>query len=219
MPLTVGWAGVGAKSKEAWARSATPPFQQVPRSAWRRGATRGEQVRLTFDAAGSDSEFAHTTEAADSARDRGLWREAETHYRRILEWYPLHHGYRVQHAHMCKEQGNFDQAEVGYRDALALGAPVADVEPHLDFVARRLSGSGAVPLGPAVEGPMGCRPCVWDLNTLGYLLWRDLELSHHDLLVLLRACATCDAAAARMMEDGRFPSRNGPFLILMQSRA
>ncbi len=200
------------------AAGAATAAEGLRRSAWRVGASRAEKLRLTFEAAREDPEFARVVAAADGARDAGRWAEAETLYGRVLHWYPLHHGYRVQHAHMCKELGQLDRAEIGYRDALALGAPAADVDAHLAFVAHRQGVSAAPPSCAPVEGPMGDRPCAWDIQALGYIFWRDQGLSDADVLVLARQCGTCDAVAARMIEDERFIWGNGPLFRLLQSR-
>jgi tetratricopeptide (TPR) repeat protein len=211
-----GWAAPGTNKGV----SIDDPDQAVAgRSAWRLGRTRQQRLALTFKAAAEDEEFRNLTAEADAARDAGRWEAAERAYGRALGIYPLHFGYRIQHAHMCKEQGRFDEAEIGYRDALTLGASTADVAAHLAFVADRQGHSGAPPVvAAAVSGPMGETPCVADIEALGYILWREAHLSHHDVLDLLRACATCDAVAARMIADERFPQRNGPFLALMASR-
>ncbi len=188
-------------------------------SAWRLGRTRQERLALTFKAAAQDEEFRNLTAEADASRDAGLWEAAERAYERALAIYPLHFGYRIQHAHMCKEQGRFDEAEIGYRDARALGARTVDVAAHLAFVAGRQGHSGDVPAAVGtVPGPMGDAPCVADIEALGYILWHNSDLSHKDVLALVRACATCDAVAARMIADERFLQRNGPFLTLMEAR-
>lgn len=210
----------GAAPATDKAASIDAPDQTVAgRSAWRLGRTRQERLALTFKAAAQDEEFRNLTAEADAARDAGRWEAAERAYERALAIYPLHFGYRIQHAHMCKEQGRFGEAEIGYRDALTLGARTADVAAHLAFVAGRQGHSGDAPVAAgAVSGPMGEAPCVVDIEALGYVLWRDTHLSHHDVLALLRACATCDAVAARMIADERFSQRNGPFLALMEAR-
>ncbi len=208
-----------ARARFLEASGAPAAAEALRRSAWRVGASRAEKLRLTFEAAREDPQFARVVAAADAARDGARWAEAETLYGRVSVWYPLHHGYRVQHAHMCKELGRLDRAELGYRDALALGAPGPDVDPHLEFVADRQGVSAATPVAPPPAGsPMGDRPCAWDIQALGYLFWREASLSDADVLGFLRRCATCDAVAALMIEDDRFVWRNGPFLTLMQSR-
>ena len=62
---------------------------------------------------------------------------------------------------------------------------------------------------------MGAAPSVFDIETLGWLFWRDDTLSFGDQLTFLRLCGSCDAVAARMIADDRFIHRNGPLLGLM----
>src|SRR5439155_15542460 len=92
---------------------------------------------VALRAAAQDSGFHRIIEEADRARDAEAWNEAGELYREALHAYPDHYGYVVQYAHSLKEQGQFAEAECQYRSALALGAPLSDVDQHLMFVAMQ----------------------------------------------------------------------------------
>lgn len=96
---------------------------------------RSERVRLTLRASARDREFLQCVREADNARDAGEWDIGALLYGQAARFYPYHYGYLVQRSHCFKEMLRFTEAEIGYRDALALGAPCKDVWEHLGFVA------------------------------------------------------------------------------------
>jgi tetratricopeptide (TPR) repeat protein len=85
-----------------------------------------------------DLDFKALTYMADTARDSKRFKQAQAAYASALALYPLHAGYRVQLAHMYKDQGLFEDAEVHYRTALALGCELDQVLEHLTWTAERL---------------------------------------------------------------------------------
>lgn len=99
---------------------------------WRR-----ERVALTFRACRRDSTFADAMRQGDANRDARTWDQGVKHYSEGLQLYPYHHGCMLQRSHCLKESENFAEAELGYRDALALGAAFGDVWEHLAFVSAR----------------------------------------------------------------------------------
>jgi hypothetical protein len=94
-------------------------------------------VRLTLDASQHHSEFRRLSNDADRCRDRHQFLEAEHAYWQALQIFPLHGGYRVQYAHMLKDQQKYADAFVNYCFALSVGAPLHDVQEHLLFAAHR----------------------------------------------------------------------------------
>lgn len=74
---------------------------------------------------------------ADAARDARDYAVALNIYSTILEQAPLHGGYRIQAGHCFKEMRCYVEAEVCYRDGIALGQPLAQVLEHLEFAAWR----------------------------------------------------------------------------------
>jgi tetratricopeptide (TPR) repeat protein len=84
-----------------------------------------------------DPAFVRHMQAADRARDRGAWSEAVREYADGLALQPLHALYLMQFGHCLKEMGLLVEAELSYRDAIALGAPAPDALEHLGFVAMR----------------------------------------------------------------------------------
>ena len=189
------------------------------REAWRLAVSRRTALHLTFQAAGEDDEFARIAADADAARDRGDWLSAESHYRRAVVLYPLHHGYLVQHGHMLKELDRFAAAEIAYRSALTLGAPPMDVLRHLAFVCARQGYEFAeiARSGRALR-QMDEAPSAFDVDALGYLFWHETGVGEPEMLDLLRTCATREAVAAAMVADPRFARRNGALLKLLRDR-
>jgi tetratricopeptide (TPR) repeat protein len=191
--------------------------RSLRRSAWRLGRTRAEMIDLTFAAAAEDDEFRRAVEAADKARDGRDWAEAAGHYARALSMYPFHSGYRVQLAHMLKELGRFEAAEIDYREALALGAPLADVLEHLQFVCHRQHHYLAPPPFASSNSrhPLQERPTCFDIQSLAYAIWHVDGLSQAELLNFQRSCSTVAAVAAMMIADERFRRSNSAFLQML----
>jgi len=82
------------------------------------------------------AEFRELIRRADDNRDQKKFVEAEFQYWKALQIFSLHGGYRIQYGHVLKEQQKYADAFVQYCYALALGAPVHDVEEHLLFSAK-----------------------------------------------------------------------------------
>lgn len=68
---------------------------------------------------------------ADAARDQRRWRDAAALYREALAIAPDRAGVHVQAAHMFKEAGEFDEAEIHYNRAAALIPNDADLALQL----------------------------------------------------------------------------------------
>lgn len=84
-------------------------------------ADRRAAVDATLRLAAGDRDFRRLVAIADTARDHREWSVGEYNYWLGLKLYPLHSGYIVQYAHCIREQNKFLEAEIQYRNALALG--------------------------------------------------------------------------------------------------
>ncbi|KAB7648370.1 hypothetical protein [Polymorphobacter fuscus] len=180
-------------------------------------ATRAEAIHLDHIGAATDSEFQTLAASADSARDARRWADAEYHYWRALELYPFHSGYRIQYAHVIKEQGKLDWAEVHYRSAVAEGAQSSLVDEHLLFVAQRNGATFARDSKLDLEvAQFEAPPTFHDIQTLAWLFWHHSEINAHDALAVLRACASNRDVALAMIRHPRFVEHNRSFLEIMR---
>ncbi len=153
--------------------------------------SRRDGVKVTLACAANDAEFINLVVMADKARDRHDWSMAEIEYSKALRLYPLHCGYRVQYAHMLKEQDRFDEAELQYREAYALGEMDGELLLHLRFAAAKsgrevnagtLAGIAAYWGDRTDERPLAPPPVAADVVTLGRLFidrtaWTPSELN------------------------------------------
>lgn len=180
-------------------------------------STRGEAISHDHAGAALDPEFQTLAAQADAARDLSRWGEAEYFYWRALELYPFHSGYRIQYAHVIKEQGKLDWAEVHYRSALAEGAEEELVGEHLLFVARRNRADYAPRLQLDLNvAPFDAPPAFHDVQTLAWLCWHDAEINSNDALAMMRECATNRDVLLAMTRHERFVERNRPFLEILR---
>jgi len=76
---------------------------------------------------------------ANSARDRGNWRQARTHYSRALALSPARFEIWVQLGHAEKESGALDSASAAYSRAVAIAPNVADTHLQIGHL-RKLQG-------------------------------------------------------------------------------
>ena len=180
-------------------------------------STRGEAISHDHAGAALDPEFQTLAAQGDAARDLGRWGEAEYYYWRALELYPFHSGYRIQYAHVIKEQGKLDWAEVHYRSALAEGAEEELVREHLLFVATRNRADYAPRLQRDLNvAPFDAPPAFHDVQTLAWLIWHDAEINAIDALALMRQCETNRDVVWAMTGHDRFVERNRPFLEILR---
>ena len=180
-------------------------------------ARRRHAVDLTLRAAAQDPEFTALASAGDAARDGREWSAGEFDYWRALGLYPLHPGYRTQYAHCVKEQEKYAAAEISYRAALALGAPLDDVSEHLTFVAGRLGHSIAInefTSRPGPESPLDEIPTKMDVE-FAFTLLTDSGPSEAELLDMLRAQRTIRGVWLRIIADRRFSAANIGLLALL----
>jgi hypothetical protein len=179
-----------------------------------------------------DDALAKLARAGDGARDVHNWAQALRFYDELLVQIPLHSGYLVQRAHMMKELEGFAEAETSYRDAIALGAPPADVLEHLAFVARRNGflddpyPDSAMQIlemtartGRGVHSPEELRFVTsGDVKALAALLVGDAQLSQDRLLVMMRRHPKLDDCVAAFIRDESFAAAN-PALLRALSTA
>jgi tetratricopeptide (TPR) repeat protein len=173
------------------------------------GKSRRQAREITLRAASQDPDFQALIAKADRARDRASWRAGERHYRAALALYPGHFGYMVQYAHCLKEQGKFVAAEIYYRSARALGAPLKDVHEHLAFVASRqgyqeasdaVSGAGWITEPVSfMDGP----PAKADVDLAYLLLLERKPVNDHQVLQVLRTQRTVREVLIWITEQGR----------------
>jgi hypothetical protein len=194
------------------------------------GSGRNEQARLALRAAAVHEGFRDAAGHGDHARDAHDWREGRDAYLRALALFPLHFGYRVQYAHCMKEMGHWIEAEIGYRDALAHGAPFDDVVEHLEFVFRRLGVryrsvypeqvyarlSGAEDAGAdSLDGMTDSR----DVGRLTTLFWGELVKDPAENVRHLRAAPLLDQFVEHVVGADAFTRNNLSLLSLAARRA
>lgn len=180
--------------------------------------TRAQQIAATLDGAVVHEGFRASVALADAARDRGDWAMAELEYGQALRRFPLHWGYCIQFAHTVKEQEMFDQAEIWYRSAVALGAPADMVDQHLAFVAR-LNGADFEREGlPRLDvAPMLAPPTIHDIGVLGKLLRLPGLTGCEVVLQLLRTAPNNRAVLLRMLDMPGVLHANRAFFALLEA--
>jgi hypothetical protein len=99
--------------------------------------SRPEAVKIALQAAPGDQQFRDLIARGDTLRGDGQFEQAEACYGQALRLFPLHGRYRVQYAHILKDQRKDVDAFVHYCFSLSTGAPLHEVAEHLLFVARR----------------------------------------------------------------------------------
>lgn len=179
--------------------------------------TRAEQVRVAQVEADRDDIFRQLVDAADQARDERNWGLAEFNYWQALERHPYQAGYRVQYAHMLKEQGKWMDAELHYRSAIALGEPVEDVRIHLSFVADHNGATHRV-LQPALDVPAMLAAPSWPdirLLTIVCLHREDLDIARS--LEIMRTCKNNSDVMMTLIQSEDFCPCNMEFLDLLRT--
>ena len=130
--LLVAWlADHGIKTFRPAAQSI---LQEIPQTA----SSRRDAVEITLKAASLHDGFRRLVAHADAMRNAKQLHDAEDAYASALKLFPFHGNYRVQLAHMLKDQGKYTESFVQYCFALGSGAPKYDVEEHLRFVTEKL---------------------------------------------------------------------------------
>lgn len=164
-------------------------------------ANRARMIESSQSAALTDERFRALVQQGDWARDRRDWAQAASDYGAALALYPYQRSYWAQLGHVEKEQGHMRRAEIAYRTAVALGEPLADVEPHAAFVIGRQEGADEVAavrvpvIGHAAVQP----PARPDCDALALLLRNGVAAGDEDVLLWMREHSTLDALAAAMM--------------------
>ena len=207
----------------ARARATAEQSLAIMRSLPQLAPRRPLAVEISFNAARFDPEFQRHAKEGNAARDGGHWSRGISAYERALAFYPLHSGYRVQLSHCLKEDGQFERAEIGYRDALALGASVQDVWPHLEYAVHY--GGGAMCIYPPdvlaelEKCPDGTAfmdlSFSDDLKSLAWLFWGETEFSLAWTVRMLRAAPRRTQIIEHLMNDPIFSRSNRSLLALI----
>jgi len=189
------------------------------RDAFLLGDTQKSATEITRRASELDPEFVEHVTAGDQARDARDWEEAENRYEAALNLYPLHPGYLIQSGHAAKERGHLAEAEVKYRSAWALGAPLPDVLEHLLYVAGEAGRSSVRREALRLDRePAQCPPNRHDLSVFGQLLWGRTP-SVDETLKLLRSAQTLEQALAQMVRSPEFLRKSRLLVDLIKETA
>lgn len=183
-----------------------------------RGLGRGVIVEASQAAALSDPIFRGHVLAADEYRDSKNWALAAKAYMSALTLYPYQNGYWVQHGHMLKEQGLYEEAEISYRTASAYGALPSDVNEHVSFVMQQQGiDASRYPIRYFKASLSADQvPGRYDVELLASLVWQTDRISEPEIVNLLRVSATCDALLAAMVADQRFERANRDWLSVIR---
>ncbi len=167
---------------------------------------RSALIEVSQHRALADDRFRMLVQEGDWKRDARDWAAAEARYADALKLHPYQRSYWVQHAHVAKEGGHFQRAEISYRTACALGEPAADVAEHLGFVMMRQGlDPGAAPIRSYHKGPNATQaPGRPDVAALCRLLWNGMEPDEFELAAMLRRHGTCDELVFALIGDQRF---------------
>ena len=168
--------------------------------------SRALMIASSQHAALSDERFRALVQQGDWARDERDWARAADSYRKALRLYPYQRSYWVQLGHMEKEQDRFVEAEIAYRTAIALGEPLADVEPHAVFaMERQETAETDWPLHLPGEGPAAIQPPARrDVELMAGLFVGARSMASDAVLAAMRRHPTLDALAVSFVEDEGF---------------
>lgn len=200
-------------------------LKEVPAAATGRIAA----IRLTLAAANHHVDFQALTHEADLLRDQGRSPEAEYKYWQALQLFPLHPGYRVQYAHMLKEQQKYLDAYLQYSFALGAGAPTHDVSEHLLFAAGHAGlivtpndvgrVSGAWQKAEQTLDDWDVPPLHCDFVDFAKLLWGNVGMVTPQLLQrYLITCATRKRTFIALLESEETLRGNRLFFAMMHDR-
>jgi len=169
-------------------------------------SSRKQMIEVTNSTALHDERFLNLVLEADIAMQAKRWTDAKAVFEKAFELFPYNGVYWNQWAHACKEVGDFEFAEIGYRTAAALGQSVRETEEFMPLVLKKcdrfpadrpLKGLSSV---PTHEQPPG----IPDLELFARSAWGVKDLHRSDLIKLMRDCEDLDSALAAMVKDERF---------------
>jgi ABC-type polysaccharide/polyol phosphate transport system ATPase subunit len=144
------------------------------------------------------------------------WDEAAAGYASALALYPFQGSYWTQWAHMVKDGGDPELAEMGYRTACAFGESTGEVEEFFtDVLKRQKRFPARHPLLGLTSGPAHEQPAtIPDLNLFAIAAWGQEEVKREELIALMREHAHCDGLFAALVEDERFAEFHAEWLAL-----
>ncbi len=193
-------------------------LEQIARQVPRVLSGRRRRVKATVRLASLDSKFDDAIQAGDAARDRGDWAGGEFKYFQALLCYPLHYGYIVQYAHCLKEQGKWIDAEVEYRNALALGENSADLIGHIKFVEAKRGASSSRATTDSIKAywgderraniPLSVPPIKSDIIELFRIFLQQGAPSHEEIASIMQASPSVGKVIERLVEYPSFVTAN-----------
>ncbi|WP_367276288.1 ATP-binding cassette domain-containing protein [uncultured Erythrobacter sp.] len=167
---------------------------------------RKQLIDTTNTSAPYDEAFANLTMEAHVRAQEKKWGEARLAYEQAFELYPFHGAFWAQWAHVVKEAGDLELAEVGYRSSCALGESVGEMNEFFSGVVKKLKRDPSErPLMALRDGPTYHQPpSIPDLQLFARACWGVENVGRGDILALLGRCDSCDGLLAAMIEDDRF---------------
>jgi len=168
--------------------------------------TRKQLIQTTNSTAQHDERFLNLVLEAHMRSQDQNWDAAKAAYDAAFELYPFHGGYWAQWAHVVKEGGDFELAEIGYRTACALGQSVGEIEEFFDFTLKRQERFP--PENPLVGVKSGATheqaPSIPDLTLLARLVWGEEQVTREETITLVRSHIDLDSLFAALLSDERF---------------
>lgn len=176
--------------------------------------TRKQLIDTTNTTALHDEKFFNLVLEGHLRGEEKKWDEAKAGYASALELYPFQGSYWTQWAHMVKDGGDPELAEMGYRTACAFGESTSEVGEFLDFVLKRQKRFPAEhPLVGLTSGPANEQPStIPDLTLFAIAAWGQEEVKREELISLMREHPHCDGLFAAVIEDERFAKFHADWL-------
>lgn len=178
-------------------------------------------AEISFKTSRNDPGFLDPAREGNAARDAGNWEKGAAAYAKALQLYPLHHGYRVQYGHCLKETQRFHEAEISYRNALALGAPIIDVWPHLEHSVRSVGGGMRIYPPEVIEQlerdearQSDAFTTSQDLELLGRLFLGEERFDMGWTIRMLRIAPRRSQIVEQLMKDPAFSRANRRLLAM-----
>lgn len=217
----IGWLGRRAPDKVSGVMSMI--WQEVDGADTHRSIA----VKATLSLATSHREFMALAREGDELRDTRNFAPAQLAYFKALLHLPLHHGYRVQYAHMLKEQEKYSDAVLQYWYALNLGAPTPTVHEHLLFAAARAGvpvstthiarSSEAWANAAQTNDPWALPPYESDLFDFADLFWGSrAHLDNKRIFLYLAECSTRKDLLLAYIRAPETARSNRPLLIMLK---
>ncbi|WP_366519518.1 ABC transporter ATP-binding protein [uncultured Erythrobacter sp.] len=163
-----------------------------------------------------DEKFFNKVLEAHMRGEEKKWDEARDGYASALEIYPFQGSYWTQWAHMVKDGGDPELAEMGYRTACAFGESTGEVDEFFTHVLKKQKRFPPVnPLVGLTPGPAHEQPStIPDVNLLAIAAWGQEDVGREELIALMREHPKCDSLFACLVEDERFAKFHAEWLVV-----